>query len=320
MNQALPTLFALTLFLASALLFSVQPMIARTVLPLLGGSPSGLDDVHVVLPAALLAGYGYAHATTSWLGTRRQVVLHGLLLASAFFFLPLGAPAVLGVESHPTAGLLGWLTRSAGLPFFTVATTAPLLQRWFAASGHPRARDPYFLYAASNAGSLAALIAYPLWIERRLGLGAQSMAWSVGLMMLVLLVAGCAAVTILRVRSRGPEDERVEDPPATLRRSSWPGWIILALIPSSLMLGVTTLFDDRPGTDPPAVGRAAGALPALVHRGFQPPLGVVCPRVEEDAADPAHGASAGDGGRPGAALLDPAPPFHLLRGRSGLPR
>jgi hypothetical protein len=240
MNQALPTVFALTLFLASALLFSVQPMIARTVLPLLGGSPSVWTTCMLFFQSALLAGYGYAHATTSWLGTRRQVVLHGLLLASAYLFLPLGAPAVLGVESHPTVGLLGWLTRSAGLPFFAVATTAPLLQRWFAASGHTRARDPYFLYAASNAGSLAALIAYPLWIERRLGLGAQSVAWSAGFTMLVLLVAGCAAVTLVHVRGKDAEDERVDDPPTALRQSSWPGWIILALIPSSLMLGVTT--------------------------------------------------------------------------------
>jgi len=240
MDRALIGLFTLTLVVAAALVFSVQPMIARAALPVLGGAPGVWTACVLFFQAALLAGYAYAHAAGTRLGLRRQFALHALVLGAAFFFLPVAGPppGTAGFAGHPTLGLLGWLARSAGVPFFAVATTAPLLQRWFAATGHPSGRDPYFLYAASNAGSLAALVAYPLWVERRLRLGEQAAAWSAGFGALAVLVALCAAAVLVRGGTGRAGVASGDGPPPTA--SAWTGWVILALVPSSLMLGVTT--------------------------------------------------------------------------------
>ena len=177
-------LFLLTLFLSAFLLFCVQPMIAKMVLPLLGGSPAVWSTCMVFFQAALLAGYAYAHATTTWLGVRTQTVVQTGLLLLPLFVLPFGIPphAVrsLSPEANPTGWLFGLLLGMVAAPFFVVATSAPLLQRWFTQSGHPTASDPYFLYGASNLGSMLALLAYPLVVEPNLRLVDQSMAWTVG--------------------------------------------------------------------------------------------------------------------------------------------
>jgi len=167
-----PIVFALAMLVSAALLFVVQPMIAKMVLPLLGGSPEVWNTCMVFFQAALLAGYAYAHATTALLGARRQAVLHAGLLMLPFAFLPLRIPeAWLGSPpsgANPGPWLLGLLTVAVGLPFFVVSTTAPLLQRWFSGTGHPAAVDPYFLYGASNIGSMVALLGYPIVVEPNL--------------------------------------------------------------------------------------------------------------------------------------------------------
>jgi hypothetical protein len=154
----LPSFFALTLFVGSALLFLVQPMIAKMILPRLGGSPAVWNTCMVFFQALLLAGYGYAHALTACLSTRRQTLLHiGLLLSPCLLLvLPIALPrdAVPPSDSDPVWWLLGVLLLSVGLPFFVLSANAPLLQKWFASTGHPAARDPYFLYGASNLGSM----------------------------------------------------------------------------------------------------------------------------------------------------------------------
>jgi hypothetical protein len=243
MTALLPALFALTSFVAAGLLFSVQPMIARIVLPRLGGAPAVWTTCMLFFQVALLAGYGYAHVATDRLGVRRQTVVHPPLLLLSFLFLPIAASPGSASQwfepaSDPTWKLLGWLARTAGLPFFTVATTAPLLQCWFAATGHRSSRDPYFLYAASNAGSFAALVGYPLWVERRLRLVEQSAAWSAGFGVLAVLVALCAALTFSRCLAPGQAGDGTRG--AVAVPGDWLGWVILALIPSSLMLGLTT--------------------------------------------------------------------------------
>jgi len=156
---ALP-IYGATMLVSAALLFMVQPLFARMVLPMLGGSPAVWNTTVVFYQAVLLAGYCYAHAAPARLGRKRQVGLHALLLLLPLLVLPIGIPAGwrAPTDSNPIPWLLGLLTMTVALPFFVVSTTSPLLQRWFASSGHRAAADPYFLYAASNAGSMLGLL------------------------------------------------------------------------------------------------------------------------------------------------------------------
>jgi hypothetical protein len=257
---ALPLLllFASTLFVSATLLFLVQPMIGKMLLPMLGGTPAVWNTCMVFFQALLLAGYAYAHATTAWLGVRRQAVLHlGVLLLP---FLTLGLAVDRGLldygEGSPIPGLLLVLLLSVGLPFFVVSTSAPLLQKWFAGTGHPAAEDPYFLYGASNLGSMLALFGYPLAVEPGLALAHQRLLWQVGYGVLVVLTAACA-VCLWRSRNPDKETRRQGDketealaasgsvtlsPCHLVTLSPWRRlrWVALAFVPSSLMLGATT--------------------------------------------------------------------------------
>jgi hypothetical protein len=246
----LPLLFAVTLFLGAALLFWVQPMFARLVLPLLGGTPAVWNTCMVFFQAALLLGYGYAHLTTAYLGVRRQALLHLGLILLPLAVLPIAVPEGLGQHldyAHPALGLLLLLLLGVGLPFFVVATTAPLLQRWFAATGHGLARDPYFLYAASNLGSMVGLLSYPFLLEPLLPLDEQSNLWTYGYGALVLGSLACAGCVVRGAwRVAGGEQQPPlatrQPPPAGPPPSAFTRfrWVALAFVPSSLMLSVTT--------------------------------------------------------------------------------
>ena len=233
-------LFAFTVFASASLLFCVQPMVAKGVLPLLGGSPAVWNTCAVFFQAALLAGYAYAHATTSWLGVRRQAVLHVAVVALPMLLLPIGLtpdrfPAA--PESNPVPWLFGVLAVTVGLPFFAVSTTSPVLQRWFAATG---SADPYALYGASNLGSMLALAAYPLLIEPGLRLADQTGLWAMGYGGLVVLTAACAFATLRAPATTfapAPNEPNSDGRPGLTR---WLTWVALAIPPSSLMLGVTT--------------------------------------------------------------------------------
>lgn len=190
----MPLVFALTLFLSATLLFLVQPMIAKMILPKFGGTPAVWNTCMVFFQAALLAGYGYAHAVPAWLGIRRQVLVHVGLLVLPFVVLPIAvsenyAPPS---EAYPIPYVLALLLLTVGLPFFVVSTSAPLLQKWFANTGHPAAGDPYFLYAASNLGSMVALIGYPALVEPYLRLQSQGWLWTAGYAVLLAATAICA--------------------------------------------------------------------------------------------------------------------------------
>ncbi len=160
-------LFAATLFLSSLLMFALEPIVARTVLPILGGTPMVWNTCVLFFQILLLGGYAYAHGVTTWLGSRRSSAAYVVLLVLPLVTLPFA----IGPDAQPPGGgnPIGWLllvlAKSIGLPFFALAATAPILQRWFAGTDHPSAKDPYFLYAASNLGSLLALVLYPLVIE-----------------------------------------------------------------------------------------------------------------------------------------------------------
>src|ERR1041385_4267772 len=177
-----PALFAATLFASALLLFAVQPMFTKMVLPLLGGAPSVWSVAMVFFQAALLIGYAYAHLLARTLGIAQGALVHLGVLAAAALTLPIGIAQ--GFVAPPSAGVGFWLVglfaASIGLPFVALSASAPLLQSWFAASGHSQARNPYVLYAASNLGSFAALLAYPLAIESILTLRMQAWAWSAG--------------------------------------------------------------------------------------------------------------------------------------------
>ncbi|HWA10536.1 MAG TPA: fused MFS/spermidine synthase [Opitutaceae bacterium] len=239
-------LYALTICTSAALLFLMEPMFARLVLPLLGGAPAVWNTAMVFFQSALLAGYAYAHLLTSRLGTRAQAAGHLLVLLLPLAALPLAIPAgwTPPVAANPAFWLLGLMGVSVGLPFFAVATSSPLLQKWFGTSGGPRAADPYFLYVASNAGSMLALLAYPLWIEPRLTLQQQSRAWMYGYWLLVVLTGICA-LGLWRspppTAAPAPTPLPSSPPPAWRRRLRW---LLLAFVPSSLMLSVTAYLSS----------------------------------------------------------------------------
>jgi hypothetical protein len=267
----LQALFAITLFVSATLLFLIQPMIAKMILPSLGGTPNVWNTCMVFFQALLLAGYLYAHLTTQRLGVRKQAVLHvGVLLLPLLTLTLLTFPLRIakGGTAVSEGGLLGWLGTPptehnpipwllalllvcVGLPFFVVSTSAPLLQKWFASTGDPAARDPYFLYAASNLGSMLALVGYPALLEPQLRLANQGLLWAAGYGVFLLLTV-CCAVALWRSppakvgdgtgparRAKGashdwgPDQEKV----SAGRRLRW---VACAFVPSSLLLGVTT--------------------------------------------------------------------------------
>jgi hypothetical protein len=214
----LPLLFAVTLFVSAFLLFLVQPMVGKMVLPLLGGTPAVWNTCMVFFQAALLAGYAYTHTVSTRLPVRRQLVLQAAILVLPFLFLPFAVGAWQPpTESNPVFAVLWLLALMVGIPFFVVATSAPLLQKWFAATGHPTARDPYFLYGASNLGSMLALIAYPAIVEK-LNLDTQSWLWAGAYLLFLSMTLVCAATVWLApplVELPGGAAPRAE--PATVR-------------------------------------------------------------------------------------------------------
>jgi hypothetical protein len=237
------TVYALTLMVSALLLFLVQPMFAKMVLPSLGGTPQVWNTCMVFFQAMLLAGYAYAHLGSRFLTPKRQAGVHVVLLALSLLALPIWPRTVDPGDAAPIPWLIGVLFVSLGIPFFMLSASAPLLQRWFAASGHVHARDPYFLYGASNIGSLAALIAYPVLVEPLLRLREQSFAWSIGYDLLVILIA-LSAWLLKRAIGRSDAMDApatasdLDDTPVTNTRRVH--WVALAFVPSSLLLGVTT--------------------------------------------------------------------------------
>ena len=280
--MSLPTayaaLFTATIFAGAVLLFWVQPLFTKMALPLLGGSPLVWNTAMVFFQGMLLTGYAYAHGLSRWLGARGQLVVHAIVLGAAALALPIGIGAGWRPDAGtpPAAWLMALLFVSLGAPFFALAATAPLLQRWFSLSRHPHADDPYFLYAASNAGSVAVLLAFPFVLEPLLATGSQSVAWSFGFLVLALGVVACGATnwridapaawggirpsgSVLKKPGRaetpgsgssGSAMAGEFDAGATARplgptpgeETSWrrrAAWLAYSAVPSALLLGVT---------------------------------------------------------------------------------
>lgn len=235
------SLFAATIFLSALLLFWVQLVMAKMLLPRLGGIPAVWTTCMLFFQVLLLAGYSYALATTTWLGTRKQAILHILLLLISLLYLPLSFIGNLGSISErtsPALWLFGYLITAIGLPVFLISTTSPLLQKWFTRTDHVAAKDPYFLFAISNAGSLLALLSYPFIFEPTLRLSRQNELWVVGYVVFLVLSLGCAVVLWRSPRRDNTEPVSNDAAPISFKRRLY--WILLAFIPSSLLFGVTS--------------------------------------------------------------------------------
>ncbi len=244
--------FGFTLFTSAALLFWVQPMVAKMLLPLLGGSPAVWNTCMAFFQATLLAGYAYAHLLTTRFSFRAQRLIHLSLMLVTFVTLPVGlssaAYRMAPWDWNPFIWVLCVLLSTVSLPFFVVSSSAPLLQRWFSHARHQTSDDPYHLYAASNLGSITGLIAYPVLIEPSLLLREQTRLWTALYGLLVLLFAGCAfrtwknqSAAARADAAQKPSSERA--PRAASDKIDWQRrlrWMLCAFIPSSLMLGVTT--------------------------------------------------------------------------------
>lgn len=239
-RQTSQTLFAITVFISASLVFLVQPMVAKLVLPLLGGSSSVWNTSMAFFQIALLAGYAYAHLLQRIPSVRSQALVHCALLVVAAVALPLRVNGLAGPPSSesPTLWLLAVLSLSIGAPFAALSATAPLVQAWHARTiGATLGKEPYALYAASNLGSLIALLAYPIIVEPLFSLVHQRQGWSVGYGLFVLAIASLG-FAVSRVRTAA-----VTQAPKAGAATSWRDrltWVALAAIPSSLMLGVTT--------------------------------------------------------------------------------
>src|SRR5437870_4108943 len=213
-------LFAPTIFLSAFFLFCSEPMLGKMMLPLLGGAAAVWITCLLFFQLMLLTGYGYAHALERYAHVRTQIVVHAAMMLVAILFLPIhfSARRDATASSHPTLWLLGVLIRSVGIPFCIVSTTAPLLQNWLSKTRTVSGRDPYFLYAVSNAGSLLALLAYPILIEPRWGVRIQSSYWFVAYGILLVMVAAGAALVWTQVQEQSeavPQGDPAEDRKST---------------------------------------------------------------------------------------------------------
>lgn len=254
-SRLIPVLFTATIFTSALLLFFVQPLFTRMVLPQIGGAAAVWTTAMLFFQTVLIGGYLYAHLLTRHVPQMAQIGIHISLLLLALFFLPLAVPESWRYDpANPVVTQTLWLyALGVGLPFAVLSANAPLIQSWYRRSGGPSAEDPYFLYAASNLGSLVALLAFPLIAEPLFGIKSISGAWSIGFIALgpMLLLSGFAArqpaPVSAGVESAGDSTDGADDKLgfATLAR-----WAFLAFLPSSLMLCVTSKISTDLGSFP----------------------------------------------------------------------
>jgi hypothetical protein len=240
-NRLVLVVYTAAIFVSALLLFSVQPLFTKMVLPRLGGSPAVWSVAMVFFQSLLLGGYAYAHFLMQLRNRMIPVVAHLVLLVIALLTLPLSIAG--GWGEPPSSGyaiwLLGLFAVSIGLPFFALAANNPMLQAWFVRTGHPDGPDPYFLYASSNIGSFLALLSYPVLLEPMFTLRTQNLIWTGGYGLLIVLIATCGVLL-----QRSPATAAVDvladhsDAPAP----SWrvrARWIFMAAVPSGLLIAVT---------------------------------------------------------------------------------
>lgn len=241
-TRSLP--FALATFMAAALLFLIEPMTAKGLLPILGGSPGVWNTCVLFFQVALLGGYALAHGLVLTIPGRARLIILLIGYSAVLILLPFDPSDPLSIapltESRPTFWLLLCLAKMVGLPFLAIATIAPTLQNWFSLPGDKVAQNPYPLYASSNLGGLLGLVAYPVVIEPFLTLSEQGRLWAWGYRFFLGLVFLCGLLTWRSVKSgESKVPEHMSEGPSPGWRQ-FARWIALATVPASLMLGVTT--------------------------------------------------------------------------------
>jgi hypothetical protein len=240
-NRLVLVVYTAAIFVSALLLFSVQPLFTKMVLPRLGGSPAVWSVAMVFFQSLLLAGYAYAHYLMRLNNRMISVAVHLTLLVIAFLTLPLSIAG--GWGEPPTSGyalwLLGLFAVSIGLPFFALAANNPLLQAWFVRTGHPNGPDPYFLYASSNIGSFLALLSYPVLLEPIFTLRTQNLIWTGGYVVLIVLIAACGVLLLRSPKSAAVDTLAKDSDAAAPAWSLRARWIFLAAVPSGLLIAVT---------------------------------------------------------------------------------
>ncbi len=224
--------YCLAIFVGSALLFLIQPMAAKLLLPTFGGSPGVWTAAMLFFQVALLGGYAYAHVSNQRLGASRQRWIHIGLLVLAAISLPFQTHPTASPEGYPPLKVFLMLAATVGLAYFAVSAGSPTLQRWFSTTSDPAAKDPYFLYAVSNFGSMVGLFAYPFYVERHFRLAEQATLWRNGFLLMLVLFAASALFA-----RKEPTVEAAERTQIPLKRRL--RWLLIAALPSSLLLGVT---------------------------------------------------------------------------------
>jgi hypothetical protein len=241
--------YTATIFMSAVLIFWIEPLFPKMMLPVLGGTPATWVTALMFYQAALLLGYGYSFWLTRAVPLRLQAAVHLAVLALAALALPPGLPAGARLGEHPALQVLLMMSAAIGAPLLALSASAPLLQHWFTRTAHPHARDPYFLYAASNVGSLGALLAFPLAVEPTLGLGLQTRAWAIGYGALGVLIL--ASASLARSSAGAAKTEAATPRPAPAH--PWREralWLALAAVPSSLLSGTTTKITTEAAAGP----------------------------------------------------------------------
>ncbi|MDT8407473.1 MAG: fused MFS/spermidine synthase [Methylococcales bacterium] len=237
------TLFAGTLLFSALLMFTIQPLLGKLLLPHLGGAANVWNTCMLFYQSLLFLGYAYAHWLTAKLPLPRQHGLHLILIAVSLVCLPIALPDNLNppTQDNPFFWLTGILLMTIGLPFFVLATTSPLLQKWFSQLGHRRSADPYYLYAASNAGSLLALLSYPFLIEPGFDLPTQTHTWSLAYVLFGACVIGAGYWLLRQTQTAAPITDNIERELdfKHVSGSRIAYWLALGFIPSSLLLSLT---------------------------------------------------------------------------------
>lgn len=240
--------YTATILLSAVLIFWIEPLFPKMILPIVGGTPATWITALMFFQAVLLLGYAYSFLLTRLPSLPLQAALHTIVLILAAAALPPALPAAADLADHPALEVLYMLTAGIGAPLLALSATAPLLQHWFTRTAHPQAHDPYFLYAASNVGSLGVLLAFPLVVEPTLGLHLQTRAWSIGYGLLAVLIL--AAATLTR-RSGSPSAATVTA--RAIAAHPWREralWLALAAVPSSLLSGTTTKITTEAAAGP----------------------------------------------------------------------
>jgi hypothetical protein len=241
--------YTATIFMSAVLIFWIEPLFPKMMLPVLGGTPATWVTALMFYQAALLLGYGYSFWLTRAVPLRFQAAVHLAVLTLAALALPPALPAGARLGEYPALQVLLMMTAAIGAPLLALSASAPLLQHWFTRTAHPHARDPYFLYAASNVGSLGALLAFPLAVEPTLGLAAQTRAWTLGYGALGALILASASLA----RSGADVAKTEAAAPRAAPAHPWREralWLALAAVPSSLLSGTTTKITTEAAAGP----------------------------------------------------------------------